>query len=333
MFMAVGAGRVRGMNENSATASATTSTWGTRSSTQATKTRFLAPLLLALGALLVGMVLSYIVGAFLPVTSAKEAPHVAWWLSVLTVIAFFVIYGGLTAALVWWSRRFGVGSPFELKRAVTVGVISGVFAVVASWIFEDLQAKIPGFFGGTEVGYWLTGVIEEGTKLLIPVVLMGTVAFRHVLTGFWAVFTSAATFGAFEGAMSYIENIYEPNPPVEGYTGAWMQAVNGLNLSGELHHDLYTAPAAALIWFAAANFSKGKAWGVGIAAFLGASLIHGFNDGVLGAWFDREGASDIDMANGIYIEFAFGILLLFTWYYLSVRKLRAPGVTEETVVR
>ena len=299
---------------------------------ETTKTRFGGPLLLALASLLVGMALSYIVGAFLPVTSAKESPHVAWWLSVLTVVAFFVIYGGLTWALVWWTRRLGVDSPFELRRAVWVGVASGVFSIVASWVFEDLQAKIPGFFGGTEVGYWLTGFIEEGTKLLIPVLLMGTLAFRHVTMGFWAVFTSAATFGAAEGAMSYIANIYEPNPPVQGYTGAWMQAVNGLNLSGEVHHILYTAPAAALIWYAAANFSKGKAWGIGIAAFLGASLIHGFNDGVLGAWFDRQGASDIEMANGIYIEFAFGILLLFTWYYLSVKKLRAPGVTEQTEI-
>lgn len=278
------------------------------------------------------MILSYIVGAFLPVTTAKESPHVAWWLSVLTVVAFFVTYGGLTAALAWWTRSLGVESAPGLRRAIRVGVLSGIFAIAVSWIFEVFQAKIPGFFGGTEVGYWLTGFIEEGTKLLIPVALMGTVAFSHVLAGFWAVFTSAATFGFVEGAMSYIANIYEPNPPAQGYTSAWVQAVNGLNISGEIHHILYTAPAAALIWYAASHFSKAKAWGIGVASFIGASLIHGFNDGVIGAWFDRASASDIDKANGIYVEFAFGILLLFTWYYLSVKKLRAPGTTEETTV-
>lgn len=75
------------------------------------KTRFGAPLLLAVGSLLVGMVISYVVGAFLPTTSATDSPHVAWWLSALTVIAFFISYGGLTAALAWWTRRFGVGAP------------------------------------------------------------------------------------------------------------------------------------------------------------------------------------------------------------------------------
>lgn len=297
------------------------------------RTRFGAPLILALGALLVGMALSYIVGAFLPTTSATEDPQVAWWLSVLTVIAFFVSFGGLTAALVWWTRRFGVDSPGGVRRVVNIGVLSGLFSVVVSWIFEALQAKIPGFLGGTEIGYWLTGFIEEGTKLLIPVVLMGTFALRHVTAGFWAVFTSAATFGLIEGAMGYIGGIYDPNPPSEGYSGAGVQAINGLNISGEIHHILYTAPAAALIWYAASRFSKAKAWQIGIGAYIAASLIHGFNDGVIGAWFDRDGAPSGDMAIGIYVEFCFGILLLFAWYYPLVRKIRAPEITSTTAIK
>lgn len=297
-----------------------------------TRTRFGAPLLLALAALLTGMVLSYIVGAFLPTTSATQSPQVAWWLTVITVVAFFVSYGGLTAALIWWTRRLGVDRPSDLHRAVRIGLLAGLFSVIVSWIFEDVQEKIPGFFGGTELGYWLTGFLEEGTKLLIPVLLIGTLAFRHVTMGFWAVFTSAATFGFVEGAMGYIGGIYDPNPPSEGYTGAWVQAVNGLNISGEVHHILYTAPAAALIWYAASHFSKARAWQIGIGAYIAASLIHGFNDGVIGAWFDRKGAPAADMALGIYVEFAFGILLLFTWYYLSVRKISTPEVTAATTI-
>lgn len=215
---------------------------------------------------------------------------------------------------------------------MTVGIFAGLFSVIVSWIFEAMQEKIPGLLGGTEIGYWLTGFIEEGTKLLIPVVLMGTLAFRHVLTGFWAVFTSAATFGFVEGAMGYIGGIYDPNPPSEGYTGAWVQAINGLNISGEVHHILYTAPAAALIWYAAARFPKVRAWQIGTGAYIAASLIHGFNDGVIGAWFDRDGAPSGDMAIGIYVEFFFGILLLFAWYYPQVRRIRAPEVGPATEV-
>ncbi len=297
-----------------------------------TRTRFGAPLLLALGSLLVGIVLSYIVGAFLPTTTKTEAPHVAWWLTAITVVAFLLSYGGLTAALAWWTRTLGVDSPRELRRVIRVGVFAGLFAVIVSWVFEALQAKIPGFLGGTEFGYWVTGFVEEGTKLLIPVLLMGSLALRHVVGGFWAVFTSAATFGFVEGAFAYIGGVYDPNPPTDGYTGAWVQAVNGLNISGEVHHIIYTAPAAALIWYAAARFSKARAWQIGIGAYVAASLIHGFNDGVIGAWFDRPGGPDADQALGIYVEFAFGILLLFTWYYLSVRKVRKPAITADSVV-
>lgn len=51
-----------------------------------------------------------------------------------------------------------------------------------------------------------------------------------------------------------------------------------------------------------------------------------------GAWCDRAGGPDSDKTLGIYVECTFGILLLFTWYYLSVRRIQIPEVTANTAV-
>lgn len=284
-----------------------------------------APLLLALGSIAIAMILGYIVGAFLPVTTAKESPQVAWWLTVLTVVAFFVAFPGCVAALTWWTRRIQVDRPLHLKKAIWVGIVSGFFAIAVSWIAEDQTHYLPGWFGGEQGGNVVTGLIEEGTKLLIPVLLMGTVVFRNVLTGFWTVFTSAGTFGSVEGAMSFIGGIYDPNPPTPGYSGGWVEAINALNITGEVHHILYTAPAAALIWYAASRFARGKAWAIGIAAYLGASVLHAVNDGVL--------AEYLSGVNAIYVVFVYGVIMLLTWYYFSVRKLTPPEITAQSEVR
>ena len=283
------------------------------------------PLLLAVGVVVLGMILGYVVGANLPVTSAKESPHVAWWVSVLTVIAFLIVYPGLVAALAWWTRSLQVDAPLYLRKAIRIGIVSGIFAIAVSWIAEDALPALGGWVGSEQGSDVVTGFIEEGTKILIPLVLIGTLAMRHVLTAFWAVFTSAATFGLVEGAMSYIGNIYEPNPPTPGFSSAWVQSINTLNISGEVHHILYTAPIAALIWFAAITLPKGKAWAVGVAAYLGASVIHAANDGVLAFYLDGS-------VYAIFIEVVVGIVLLLTWYYLPVRRLCPPVVTAETVV-
>ncbi|WRS30764.1 PrsW family glutamic-type intramembrane protease [Actinomycetaceae bacterium MB13-C1-2] len=283
------------------------------------------PLLLAAGSIAIAMILAYIVGAFLPVTSAKESPQVTWWMTVLTVVAFFVAYPGCVAALAWWTRRVQVDGPPNLKKAIWVGIGSGLFALVISYVLEEQTHFLPGWLGGVQGGNVVTGFIEEGTKLLIPVLLMGTVVFRNVLTGFWTVFTSAATFGLVEGALSFIGGIYDPNPPTPGYSGGWVEAVNALNITGEAHHILYTAPAAALIWYAAARLSRGRAWAVGIGAFLVAGVLHAVNDGVL--------AQYLSGANAIYVVFGYGVLMLLTWYCLSVRKLTPPEITAQSEAR
>ena len=125
--------------------------------------------------------------------------------------------------------------------------------------------------------------------------------------------------------MSFIGGISDPNPPTPGYSGGWVQAINALNITGEVHHILYTAPAGALIWYAACRFPAGKAWATGIGAFLVAGSIHAFNDGVLA--FTLDGG-----ANAIYLEFALGIVLLLTWYHFPVRLLRPPAITGASAV-
>ena len=291
--------------------------------TQQAKTKFGGPLLLAVISILVAMALSYPVGALLPVTTAKESPVVAPWMTVLTVIAFLVAFGGCTVALVWWTRRLQVSKPENLRKAIWVGILSGLFSLVVSYLLEEQTHLLPGWFGGEQGGDVITGFIEEGTKLLIPLLLIRTVVFSNVLTGFWTVFTAGATFGAIEGAIAFITGISDPNPPTPGYTGGWVQAINALNITGELHHILYTAPAGALIWYAACRMRAPQAWGVGIGAFLIAGTIHAFNDGVLAFYLDGN-------ANAIYLEFALGVLLLLTWYFFPVRRLRPPVITASS---
>lgn len=287
--------------------------------------RALAPAALAAGSVIVAVAIGYVIGAFLPVTTAKESPKVAWWLAVLAVAAFLIAFLGCTVALAWWTRRVQGTATLRIRNAIAVGIISGLLAAIIAWILEDQTHLLPGWLGGSQGGDLLAGFIEEAAKLALPVILMGTIAFRHTLTGFWAVFVSAATFGFVEGAMGFIGGIYDPNPPTPGYTSAWVEAINALNITGEVHHVLYTAPAGALIWYAATRFSTGKAALIGVLAYLGASLIHGFNDAVLAFYLDGG-------ATAIYAAFAFGILLLFTWYSLPVRKLSPPEITPESQI-
>ena len=204
----------------------------------------------------------------------------------LIMLGAGIACGGVIVALVLYSgARIRIGEVTHRHQAMLIGVGWGLIAVVLALLLEQATTRLPGAWGSGWLNNVLAGPIEEGAKLLLPIILLIFIArFRDPKRGFWMVLGSAATFGIVEG-IGYVltDAIGYLTPGSSTLDHVAVTGVGTLNRAAvEIGHPLYAGAAAAIIWIAAATLPRGKAIGIGVLAYLGAAALHGFNDGVLG---------------------------------------------------
>lgn len=229
---------------------------------------------------------------------------------VLVALGAIIACGGVIVALVLYSgARIRISEVAHRQQAVLLGVVSGLIAVVAAVLLEQASAGLPGAWSSGPLNDALAGPIEEGMKLLIPVILLIFVArLRDPKRGFWMVMSSAAAFAVVEG-IGYVlmDAIGFLKPGNSAFDHVVATAAGTLNRAAvEIAHPLYTGAAAAIIWIATATLPRGKAIGVGILGFLGAVALHSFNDGVLG---HLPGAGVAVIASAVFLILVYAFWL------------------------
>ncbi|MGA2836658.1 MAG: PrsW family glutamic-type intramembrane protease [Acidimicrobiales bacterium] len=183
------------------------------------------------------------------------------WFSVVGFVAFL---GGAVLLVI---RYLDLGRRDDLRLLTWIGIVSGV---AAFGIGLGLEVACTHVFGWATT-LWLAGPVEEGGKLLVPVLLLAFGAPRFTIprVGLYLVLISGATFGTLEGVE------YEGLPTI-----AWAHLEMGLvRPSVELVHVFLTGFAAAVIWLAAWRRSR-VVTGAGVVAFLVVVGIHSFHDGL-----------------------------------------------------
>jgi hypothetical protein len=199
----------------------------------------------------------------LPAVLSGTTGSALWsWMSVVGYAAF------MTGAVLLVARFLDLDG-LEGRRSLTwIGIGSGVAAFGIGFGLEVLSSHLAGW----STTLWLTGPIEEGGKLLVPLLLLafGAPRFRVPRIGLYLVLVSGATVGALEGVE------YEARPE---FPWAHLEMAL-LRPSAELLHVFITGFAAAVIWLAA--WRSGRILtAAGAVAFLIAAGIHSFHDGII----------------------------------------------------
>ncbi len=214
---------------------------------------------------------------------------------VLLVAGFVATGGPILALILGVHRRLGIGS-LPARQATLAGLGSAVVAMGVAYSLETwLTPVLGGKTGAPSEGLLLlAGPIEEGAKLLVPVILLvaGVGFVRTPRLGVWAVLLSSGLFGAFEGAL-YAANLGGARTSDTGEklaealklsTDSGNVAAELMSLSSriwvELGHPIWTTGAAVLIWLAVHNGRKALSV-VTLIDYLAAAALHSFNDGVL----------------------------------------------------
>ena len=242
----------------------------------------------------------------------------AWWswISVVGYLAF--LSGGVMAV-----TRFLDLDQLTGRRALSwIGIGSGVVAFGIGFGLEVVVDHVAGW----STTLWMTGPIEEGGKLLVPVLLLafGAPRFRLPRVGLYLVLVSGATVGVLEGVE------YESRPD---YAWAHLQMAM-LRPSAELLHVFLAGFAAAVIWLAAWR-RKRALTAAGAVALLIAAGIHSFHDGIITFFHvtPRSFNSSLAQTLGQAIDRglaggAFALVLAALLYLLArhgARELTDPG--------
>ena len=281
----------------------------------------LLPLLVGIGALIVGAAITAWAGSDLHhIANATEAQIRTERLPIIGIITGSAIaVGGVIFALLWYTHRvLGRAHTPHRGLAIGVGIASGTVALLLAPVVEKAAAALPGFFGGAQGTGIISSFAEEALKLLVPVLLLLFVSvFRDPIVGFWTAVVSAAWFGVIEG-VGYVATAAIST--IKGTDGASTDAiVLGIDVVvrswADTIHPLTTGGAAIVIWLASRTLPAARAWLVGIGAYLVASVLHALNDGVLGFYITNG------LFSGLAI-LALGIVIFFVWYRPQVRRLR-----------
>lgn len=159
---------------------------------------------------------------------------------------------------------------------LVVGLGSGVVALLIASTIEGRLWPALGFSFGVDL--WLSGVVEETCKLLVPVVLWIAAGglFRDPRTGMLLALLSGTAFGVGEGIL-YIGN-------ADGDLRLLMALGRPLAEAG---HPIWTAIAAALIWLAAHRAGR-LVTVAGAVGWLIAAGSHSLHDGLGSAGAGRS---------------------------------------------
>ncbi|MCB0904039.1 MAG: PrsW family intramembrane metalloprotease [Actinobacteria bacterium] len=263
-----------------------------------------------------GSVLTVISGVVTATTGQKYFAFTS-----LVGLAVFMVGAYL---LVDGHERFGQLP--HLRALIVWGFVAGaVSLVLAEYTEPVLEPKLGLPFAAD---LWLSGPIEETSKLLVPFLLLmfGSKAFKDPRAGLLLVLMSGMVFGAVE-AMGYIGD-------PKGWLPLEMSIVRPVS---ELLHPFLTAFAASVIWLAA--WRAGRAvTAIGAGAWMVAMAVHSFHDGIASA--GQTGTHDTGLTTvttageavvGSLFSFAFSLLitiLLFLLLRHSARELVPPDAIE-----
>ena len=242
----------------------------------------------------------------------------AWW-SWISVLGYLAFMAGSVMVVTRYLELDRIAG----RRALTwIGIGSGVVAFGVGFGLETLVDHVAGW----STTLWLTGPIEEGGKLLVPLLLLafGAPVFKIPWVGLYLVLVSGATVGVLEGAE------YEARPEF-----AWAHLQMAMvRPSAELLHVFVTGFAAAVIWLAAWRRRR-TVTGAGIVAFLIAAGIHSLHDGVITFFDVRPPSFNSTLAHAFRQAIEQGLsgaavaLVLALLFYLlarhGARELTAPG--------
>jgi len=241
---------------------------------------------------------------------------------IVVALGALVACAGLILALGYYTgARIAIRAVEHRHQAVLIGALWGSAAVIVAGFAERATAHLPGAWGSGPLNNIFTGPIEEGVKLLLPVLLLLFVArFRDPKLGFWLVVATGSAFGIIEGLGYVLGDVLAFLKSGDGVGDHVIAAVVGtLNRAGiELLHPLLTAGAAGIIWLAAANRPRGQAVLIGIAGYLGAAALHSFNDVVLGGYL-REA----NVLLAITVAYVFVVAVYALWYRPQFARLNA----------
>ncbi len=249
----------------------------------------------------------------------------AFWFVVFAVLVFGACFG---FTLIYWPHM-QFRQLTDLRKVLLWGLVSGAVAIALAISLEgylepDLQVPFA-------ADLWLSGVIEETSKILVPILLwiFGKGIFRDPRVGFLLVLVSGSVFGGVEGAQ-YILGGGENSAP----SMALARPV------AELTHAVWASIAATMIWFAAARLGRLVTW-VGFVGWLLAAGLHSFHDGI--ASFNTTGTKNT-IATGtnyatigkgltegaalVVFSFAFLIIAFFVLKYFAARELVPPGAID-----
>lgn len=247
------------------------------------------------------------------------------WAAVFALLVFGACFG---FTLIYWPHMQFRQLP-DLRNVLVWGLVSGVVAITVAISIEgylEPDLKVP-----FAADLWLSGVIEETSKLLVPVLLwiFAKGIFRDPRVGFLLVLVSGSVFGGVEGAQ-YILGTGENAAPAMAL---------GRPIA-EVTHPIWTSIAATMIWFAAARLGRLVTW-VGFVGWAMAAGLHSMHDG-LGS-FSQSGskntiASGLDFATVgdalregaglVAISVVFLIMSFYVLKYFAARELVPPTAIE-----
>jgi hypothetical protein len=175
----------------------------------------------------------------------------------------------LSAVILFFDRLLRFGELPRLGLIVGAGLVSGAVADLVAYAIEPVLEPALGVPFAADL--WLSGPVEETSKLLLPLLLLvfARRTFGDPRAGVLMVLISGAAFGVWEG-FGYVTSATGENGTVLA------GLVRGV---AEIPHPLWTAIAASLIWLAAHR--AGRA--VTLAGFVGwliAVVLHSVHDGI-----------------------------------------------------
>ncbi|KAB1645261.1 PrsW family glutamic-type intramembrane protease [Gulosibacter chungangensis] len=231
--------------------------------------------------------------------------------------------GAILVVLLYSGARIRISQVPHHGQALLIGLGWGVVATVLALLIETASKHLPGFWGTSTGTLALAGPIEEAMKLLFPVLLLAFGSrFRDPKLGFWMVMAAGAMLGLLEGLGYVIHDVLQfLKPEVSAGLHAVVGAVGTVNRAIiEPLHPIVTAGAAAMIWLAATKYSRGKAIGMGIAAYVGAAALHSFNDAVIAAELGKVNTYLSLVAAAIFI-----VLVYAFWLRPQYSRLEVPS--------